>query len=187
MIWMGCTIQGIFMLCVVSVVITIVIGVDIRAHNNYVIIDGFTFSCYSLFFLPPPTLHSLDWDLTLYLVKLFVCPFNICFLINMIPWLHLYYTKHFWNLVVLGALQWLSLKKRTIVTNDLFHHFCHLHINYKVLVMMEKKCWPNNVCTRAWHSKTLIYATWMNTKPSMLLILCFLHFVPTQGLVAFIM
>jgi hypothetical protein len=88
---------------------------------------------------------------------------------------------------VLEALQWLSLKKGIIMTNDVFHHFCHLHVNYKVLVMKEKKCWLNNVCTRAWHSKTLIYATWMNTKPSMLLILCYLHFVPTQGLVAFLM
>jgi hypothetical protein len=48
---------------------------------------------------------------------------------------------------VFGALQWLSLKKGSIMTNDVFHHFCHLHVNYKVLVMKEKKCWPNNVCT----------------------------------------
>jgi len=34
-VWMWCTIQGIFMLCVVSVVIMMVINVDIGMHDNY--------------------------------------------------------------------------------------------------------------------------------------------------------
>jgi hypothetical protein len=33
-VWMWCTIQGIFMLCVVSVATMMVIGANIRAHNN---------------------------------------------------------------------------------------------------------------------------------------------------------
>jgi hypothetical protein len=58
------------MLCVVSVVTTMVIGVDIGAHNNCVIIDGFTFCCYSLFFLPPPTLPFIRLRLKLIFGKI---------------------------------------------------------------------------------------------------------------------
>ncbi len=35
-VWMWCTIQVIFMLCVVSVVTTMVIGINIRSHNKFV-------------------------------------------------------------------------------------------------------------------------------------------------------
>jgi hypothetical protein len=33
-VWMWCTIQGIFLLCVLSVVTMMVIGIDIGTHDN---------------------------------------------------------------------------------------------------------------------------------------------------------
>lgn len=69
----------------------------------YVMVDGYT--CHFLFFsLPSQTSPSVDSNLILYLTKSSKCSLDKCFYINILPWLGLYWTRPFQNLVVLWEL-----------------------------------------------------------------------------------
>ncbi len=61
LVWMWCTFQNIFMLCVVNVMTMMVITIDIRTHNNF---------------------HELNWSL---LISSFVTNIHTPTLNNLVP------------------------------------------------------------------------------------------------------